>query len=84
MFRAPSRPSSGAQQLQQQPPVLPLERGGSSAVGRGRAGRPAGRPAYHASLVQQPRSGLGQLIVEVPRSHTIRHTHSLGLLLMND
>ena len=33
MFRASSRPSSGAQQLQQQPPlVLPLERGGSSAV----------------------------------------------------
>jgi hypothetical protein len=82
MFRASSRPSSGAQQLQQQPPVLPLERGGSSAVGRGRAGR----PAYHASLVQQPRSGLGQLIVEVPRSHTIRHTHthSLGFLLTND
>jgi hypothetical protein len=27
MFRASSRPSSGAQQLQQQPLVLPLERG---------------------------------------------------------
>jgi hypothetical protein len=40
MFRASSRPSSGAQQLQQQPLVLPLERGDSSAVGRGRAGRP--------------------------------------------
>jgi len=38
MFRASSRPSSGAQQLQQQPVVLPLERGDSSAVGRGRAG----------------------------------------------
>ena len=37
MFRASSRPSSGAQQLQQQPLVLPLERGGSSAVSRGRA-----------------------------------------------
>ena len=36
MFRASSRPSSGAQQLQ--PLVLPLERGGSSAVGRSRAG----------------------------------------------
>jgi hypothetical protein len=35
MFRASSRLSSGAQQLQQQPLVLPLERGGSSAVGRG-------------------------------------------------
>jgi hypothetical protein len=42
MFRASSCPSSGAQQLQYQPLVLPLEFGGSSAVGRGRAGRPAG------------------------------------------
>ena len=42
MFRASSRPSSGAQQLHLQPLVLPLERGGSSAVGRCRAGRPAG------------------------------------------
>jgi hypothetical protein len=40
MFRASSRPSSGAQQLQQQPLVLPLERGDSSAVGCGLAGRP--------------------------------------------
>jgi len=40
MFWASSRPSLGAQQLQQQPLVLPSERGGSSAVGRGRAGRP--------------------------------------------
>jgi hypothetical protein len=40
MFRASLCPSSGAHQLQQQPLVLPLERGGSSAVGRGRAGRP--------------------------------------------
>jgi len=41
MFRASSRPSSRAQQLQWQPLVLPLERGGSSAVGRVRACRPA-------------------------------------------
>jgi hypothetical protein len=34
MFRASSRPSSEAQQLQWQPLVLPLERGDSSAVGR--------------------------------------------------
>ena len=40
MFRASSRPLSGAQQLQKQPLVLPSERGDSSAVGRGRAGRP--------------------------------------------
>jgi hypothetical protein len=34
MFWASSRPSSGAQQLQQQPLVLPSERGDSSAVGQ--------------------------------------------------
>jgi len=39
MFRASSRPSSGAQQLQHQPLILPSERRDSSAVGRGRAGR---------------------------------------------
>ena len=38
MFRASSRSSTGAQQLQYQPLVLPSERGDSSAVGRGRAG----------------------------------------------
>jgi hypothetical protein len=38
LFRTSSRPSSEAQQLQQ-PLVLPLERGGNSAVDRGRAGR---------------------------------------------
>jgi len=37
MFRASSRPSTGAQQLQQQPLVLQLELGVRSAVGRGRA-----------------------------------------------
>ena len=37
MFRASSRPSSEARQLQWQPLVLPLEHGGSSAVGRGHA-----------------------------------------------
>ena len=40
MFQASSRPSPGAQQLQQQPLILPLERSDSSAVGRGRAGWP--------------------------------------------
>jgi len=40
MFRASSRPSSGAQQLQKQHLVLPLERDGSSAVRRGGTGRP--------------------------------------------
>ena len=40
VFRASSCPSSGAQQLQQRPLLLPSERGDSSGVGRGRAGRP--------------------------------------------
>ena len=40
MFRASSYPSSGAQQMQQRPLVLPSERGNSSVVGRGGAGRP--------------------------------------------
>jgi len=38
LFRESSRPSSGAQQLQWQPLVLPSEHGDSSAVGRGRTG----------------------------------------------
>ena len=50
MFRASSRPSSGAQQLQQQPLVLPLERGGSSAVGRDRAGRSVGSTTTNSTL----------------------------------
>jgi len=29
-------------------------------------------------VVQQPNWGLGRLIVEVSRSHTIRHTHTQG------
>ena len=44
MFWASPRPSLGAQQLQQQPLVLPSERGDSSAIGRGRAG--PGRPDH--------------------------------------
>jgi hypothetical protein len=40
MFWESSRPSSGAQQLQWQPLLLPLERADSSAVGRGRYDRP--------------------------------------------
>jgi hypothetical protein len=40
MFRASSHPSSGAQQLQQQPLVLPSEHGDNSVVGRGQARRP--------------------------------------------
>jgi len=51
MFRASSRPSSGAQQLQKQPLVLPLERGDSSAVGRGRASQPAGPTATNSTAI---------------------------------
>jgi len=40
MFRASSCPSSGATTTAVAPSGLPLEGGGSSAVGRGRAGRP--------------------------------------------
>jgi hypothetical protein len=43
MFRASSRPSSVAQQMQEQPLVLLLERGGNSDVDRGRAGQPDAR-----------------------------------------
>ena len=39
-FRVSSCPSSGAQQLQQQPLALPSERDDSSPVGRGWADRP--------------------------------------------
>ena len=43
MFRASSCPSSGATTTAVAASGLPLERGGSSAVGRGRAGRSARR-----------------------------------------
>ena len=56
MFRASSRPSSGAQQLQQQPLVLPSERGESSVVVRGRASRPDHyqQPCYHHAPKVKP------------------------------
>jgi len=41
MFRASSRPSSGATTTTVAASGLPSELGGSSAVSRGRAGRPA-------------------------------------------
>ena len=41
MFRTSLCPSSGATTTAVAASGLPLERGGSSAVGRGRAGRPA-------------------------------------------
>jgi hypothetical protein len=48
MFQVSSRPSSGAQQLHQQPLVLPSERGDSSAVSR------AARPRYRRAPKVNP------------------------------
>ena len=36
------------------------------------------------SVVQQPNWGLGRLVVEVYRSHTIRHTHTVGRTSLNE
>ena len=65
MFWASSRPSSGAQQLQQQPLVLPSERGDSSAFGRVRAEPDRPRPTalinsidnLQSSKIQKMRNG---------------------------
>ena len=56
IFRASSRPSSGAQQLQQHPLVLPLGRGDSSVAGRGRAARPdhEQQHCYHQAPTVKP------------------------------
>jgi hypothetical protein len=35
-------------------------------------------------VAQQPNSGLGRLILQVPIPHTIRHTHPVGLLWTSD
>jgi hypothetical protein len=58
MFRASSRPSSVARQLQKQPLVLPLERGGSSVVGRGPTSRNDHDQlhCYHHSPMVKPES----------------------------
>jgi hypothetical protein len=53
MFRASSCPSSGATTTAVAASDLPLERGGSSAVGRGRVGRPS-RPRPTALLSPSP------------------------------
>jgi hypothetical protein len=52
MFRASSRPSSGVQQLQQHPLILPSERGGSSAVGRGRTDDDQQHCYHHAPTLK--------------------------------
>jgi hypothetical protein len=77
MFRASSRPSSGAQQLQEQPLELPSVRGDSSAVGRGRSGY--NRPDHdqqhcyrHAPNVKQEAAteNVELLMVDVRTSET--------------
>ena len=40
--------------------------------------------AVTSSIVQQPNSGVGRHIVGVPRSHTIRHTHTPGRTPLNE
>jgi len=52
VFRVPLRPSSEAQQLHQQPLVLPLERGCSSVVGHGRADHDQQRCYNHVPTVK--------------------------------
>ena len=52
MFRMSSRPSSGAQQLQEQPLVLPSERDDSSAVGHCRADNDQQHCYHHAPKVK--------------------------------
>jgi hypothetical protein len=37
-----------------------------------------------SSVAQQPNAGLDRLNVEVSRSHTIWHTHEVGLLWKSD
>jgi hypothetical protein len=57
MFRASSRPSSGATTTAVAASGLQSERGGSSAVGRGRAGRPDHdqQHCYHQALTVNQR-----------------------------
>jgi len=52
MFRASSRPSSGAKRLQLQPLVLPSERDDSSAVGRGQADHDQQHCYHHAFKIK--------------------------------
>jgi hypothetical protein len=52
MFRASSRPSSETQQMQLQFLVLSSERGGSSAVGRGRPGYDQQHCYHHAPTLE--------------------------------
>lgn len=44
----------------------------------------SGKYIFIFSVTQQPRSDSGHLIVDVSRSHTIRHTHPVGLSCTSD
>ena len=46
--------------------------------------QPSSAVVHYFSVAQQPNSGPGRLTVDVSRSHTIRHIHSLGLLRPSD
>jgi hypothetical protein len=55
MFRASSSPSSGATTTAVAASGLPSELGGSSAVGRGRAGRPVGPVTTNSTAITKLR-----------------------------
>jgi hypothetical protein len=68
MFRAFSRPSSGAQ-LQWQPQVLPSERGNNSAVGRGRPDQDQQHCYHHAPTVKpEAATAVVELLMMVVRT----------------
>jgi hypothetical protein len=85
MFRVSSRPSSGAQQLQEQPLVLLLERGDSSAVGRGQAGWPDHdqQHCYHRPPTVKPEAATAVvelLMMGVRTPETCRAVHKLQVI----
>jgi len=64
MFRAFSRPSSGAQRLQQQPLVLPSFRGDSRAVFVVGPARPRTQHGYHYERKVKPEAAAA--VIELP------------------
>jgi hypothetical protein len=72
VFWASSHPSSGAQQLQWQPLVLPLDCGGSSSVGRGWADHDQ-QHCYHHTPTVKPEAAtavieLLMMVVRMPET----------------
>jgi hypothetical protein len=63
MFRASSRPSSGAQKLQKRSLDLPLERRGSSAVGRGRADQDQQHCYHHTPVKPKAATAVVELLM---------------------